>query len=106
MTFSWTVCLYLETKKSRIPGGMGFAISNMDLSKAKLRPVSLTSDLKKAAESTDSFEKIAPVSKARISHDVSTYHMFEDTNLPNTVYFLCYISEPPISPCVFFVHLT
>jgi len=58
-----------ETKKARITSGMGFAISNMDLSKAKLRPVSLSSDLKKAAESADSFEKSTPVSKARISHD-------------------------------------
>ena len=51
---------------------MGFPISNADLFKTKLRPVSMISDGKKGVEAVETKEKNTPVSKARISSDVST----------------------------------
>ena len=72
LAFVHTYCYSpLETKKAKAPGGMGFAISNADLSKAKLRPVSLVGDGKKSVEPAESHDKNTPSSKPKIPNDVS-----------------------------------
>ena len=57
-----------------MPGGMGFAISNADLFKTKLRPVSIADDGKKPMQAVEPMaqnEATALVSKARDGIDVS-----------------------------------
>lgn len=70
-----------ETKKPRVASGMGFAISNADLFKTKLRPVSMVDDGKKPIVKQDEDKRPTqlveplpnsePVSKAKEVADVS-----------------------------------